>query len=116
MLPPPDPVLVRPTGPATLDSASLIAFDAIGTIVGRATLSRMYGARGELQLELARTGTVALALIDAVERAARDRGLVNLELNASKTADRLVAALRRARPTRDEQRGTDLRVTWTPTP
>jgi hypothetical protein len=108
----PDPLLVRPSGPATLDRTSFVAVDAVGTIVGRATLARLYGSRGELQLELARTGTVALALVGAVERAARERGLAQLELNASETADCLVAAIRHARPTRDEQLGGDLQVTW----
>jgi hypothetical protein len=116
MTPAPAPLLVRPTGPVTVDRASVVAMDAMGTVVGRATLSRTYGACAELQLELAHTGTVALTLIDAIERAARERGLVRLELDASTTADRLVSALRRARPTQDEQRGADLRVTWTTTP
>ncbi|HEY7622646.1 MAG TPA: hypothetical protein VH834_22935 [Solirubrobacteraceae bacterium] len=111
----PGSLRVRPSGPQTLDGTGLVALDAVGTIVGRATLSRMYGARGELRLELAPTGIIALALIEATERAARERGLVALELDASVTGDRLVADLRRARATRDEHRGTDLHVTWTPT-
>jgi hypothetical protein len=112
----PDPLLVRPSAPGTLDHTSFVAVDAIGTIVGRATLSRMYGARGELELELAPNGTVALALIEAVERAACERGLAQLELNASQTSDSLLAAVRHARPTRDEQFGSDVWMTWPTTP
>jgi hypothetical protein len=111
----PDPLQVRPSRTATLDGTSFVAFDGGGTIVGRATLSRMYGARGELQLELARTGTVALALVEAVERAARERGLARLALNVSQTSDRLVAALRHTRPTR-EQFGNDVWMSWPTTP
>ena len=112
----PDPLVVRPAGPATLDRAAFVAVDGCGTIVGRATLSRMYGSRGELQLELARTGTVALALVEAIERAARERGLAQLELNASETGDSLVEALRHARPAREEQFGSDVWMTWPTTP
>jgi hypothetical protein len=108
----PDPLQVRPSGPVTLDRMSVVAVDGRGAIVGRATLSRMYGSRGELQLELARTGSVTLALVEAIERAARERGLAWLELNASQTSERLVAALRHARPTRDEQFGSDVWMIW----
>jgi hypothetical protein len=112
----PDPLVVRPCGPATVDRMSFVAVDGHGTIVGRGTLSRMYGSRGELQLELARTGTVALALVEAIERAARERGLGQLELNASQSGESVVAALRRGRPTRDEQFGSDVWMTWPTTP
>jgi hypothetical protein len=112
----PDPLLVRPSGPGTLDRMSFVAVDGPETIVGRATLSRMYGSRGELQLELARTGTVALALVEAIERAARERGFAQLELNASQTSERLVAAVRHARTTREEQFGSDVWMTWPTTP
>jgi hypothetical protein len=111
-----DPLLVRPSGPMTLDRMSFVAVDGRETIVGRATLSRMYGARGELQLELARTGSVTLALVEAIERAARERGLAQLELNASQTGERLVAAVRHARPIHEEQFGSDLWMTWPTTP
>ncbi len=90
--------------------------DAGGAIIGRATLSRMYGARGELQLEPAPSGTVGLALVEAIERAARERGLAQLELNATQTSDRLVAALRHARPTGEEQFGSNVWMIWPTTP
>ena len=78
----PDPVVVRPSGPETLDRAAVVAVDGDGSIVGRATLSRLYGPRAEIHLELAPTTTITLALIDALEREARTRRLVRLELDA----------------------------------
>ena len=112
----PDPVLVRSSEPETLDRATIVALDANGSIVGRAALSRLYGMRAEIQLELAPTTTVALALIDALEREARKRGLVRLELDTVVLSDSTVAALRRWRPTAGEVRASRTYLTWSTTP
>jgi len=110
--PPPDAVLVRASDPATADHASAVALGADGAIVGRATLSRLYGARGELQLELAPTTAIALALIDTLEDGARARGLAQLELDPEHVATGTVEALLRSRPTHERRRGTHLHLTW----
>jgi hypothetical protein len=110
------PVLVRSSEPETLDRATVVAVDGDGAIVGRASLSRLYGMRAEVDLELAPTTTVALALIDALEREARIRGLVRLELEAVVLSDSTVAALRRRRPIADEVRASHAYLTWSTTP
>lgn len=112
----PDPLTVRPSGPETVDRAEVVALDAVGAVVGRATLSRLYGSRGELDFEHAPTTTVALALVDAIEREARTRGLARLELDATAASERVVAALRRWRDVSDEPRGFRRYLTWPTTP
>jgi hypothetical protein len=112
----PDPLTVRPSGPETVDRAEVVALDATGAIVGRATLSRLYGSRGELAFEHAPTTTVALALVDAMEREARTRGLARLELEATSASERVVATLRRWRDVSDELRGIRVYLTWPTTP
>jgi hypothetical protein len=112
----PDPVLVRSSEPETLDRATVVALDADGWIVGRASLSRLYGMRAEIDLELAPTTTVTLALIDALEREARKRGFERLELDAVVLSDSTVAALRRWRPIADELRVSSTYLTWSTTP
>jgi hypothetical protein len=109
-------MIVRPTGPETIDRSAVVAVDGVGAVVGRATLSRLYGSRGELELELAPNTTVALALVDAIEREAHTRGLARLELDASNASERVVAALRRWRPVSDERRGLRPYLTWPTTP
>ena len=99
-----NPVVVRPSEPETLDRAAVVAVDAGGSIVGRAALSRLYGLRAEIQLELAPSTPIALALVDALEREARKRGVVRVELDALALSDSLVAAVRRCRPVADELR------------
>jgi hypothetical protein len=111
----PHPVLVRSTEPETLDRAAVVALDDNGAIVGRASLSRLYGMRAEIQLELAPTTTVTLALIDALEREARKRALDRLELDAVVLSDSAVAALRRWRPMTDEVRASHTYLTWSTT-
>ena len=108
----PSPVLVRSSEPETLDRAAVVAVDGNGAIVGRATLSRLYGMRAEIHLALAPSTTIALALVDALEREARRRGLVRLELDAVPLSDSLVAAVRRWRPVADEIRTSHLYLTW----
>jgi hypothetical protein len=108
----PDPLTVRPSGPETVDRAEVVALDAVGAVVGRATLSRLYGSRGELTFEDAPSTTVALALVDAIEREARTRGLARLELDASTASERVVAALHRWRDVSDERRGFRRYLTW----
>ena len=112
----PDPVVVRRSDPETLDCAAVVAVDRDGSIVGRATLSRLYGARAEIHLELAPTTTITLALIDALEREARKRGLVRLELEADAVTQSTVTALRRWRPLADEVRSSHAYLTWSTTP
>jgi hypothetical protein len=112
----PDPLLVRSSEPGTLDRATVVALDANGSIVGRASLSRLYGMRAEIGLELAPTTTVTLALIDALEREARKRRLERLELDAVVLSDSTVAALRRWRPIADEVRASHTYLTWSTTP
>jgi hypothetical protein len=107
-----DPVVVRPSEPETLDRAAVVAVDGGGSIVGRATLSRLYGLRAEIQLELARSATVALVLVDALEREAHNRRIVRLELDAAHLPEPVVAAIRRWRPVTDERRATHLYLTW----
>ena len=110
-----DPVLVRSSEPETLDHAAVVALDGNGSIVGRASLSRLYGMRAEIDLELAPNTTITLALIDALEREARKRGLVRLELEAVVLSDSTVAALRRWRPIADEVRASHTYLTWSTT-
>jgi hypothetical protein len=112
----PDPVVVRPSEPETLDHAAIVAVDVDGTIVGRATLSRLYGFRAEIQLELAPSTTVALVLVDALEREARKRRLVRLEVDAAGLSEPVVTALRRWRPVASELRVAHLYLTWPTTP
>ncbi len=111
----PDPVLVRSSEPETLDHAAVVAVDDKGSIVGRASLSRLYGMRAEVHLELAPTTTIALALIDGLEREARKRALVRLELDPVVLSDSTVAALRRWRPIADEVRASHTYLTWSTT-
>ena len=108
----PDAVLVRASDPATADHASVVALGADGAIVGRATMSRLYGARGALQLELAPTTAIALALIETLEDGARARGLAQLELDPEHVPTGTIQALRRSRPTHQRRRGTHLHLTW----
>jgi hypothetical protein len=108
----PDPIVVRPSDPERVDHAAVVAVDGSGSIVGRATLSRLYGFRAEIELELAPSTTIALALVDGLEREARKRGLVRLELDADPLPDALVAAVRRWRPVADELRTSHLYLTW----
>ena len=112
----PDPLFVRTSDPETLDGAAVVAVDADGSIVGRATLSRLYGLRAEIQLELAPVPTITLALIDALEREAHTRMLLRLELDASELSDATVEALRRWRPVTEERRASHLYLTWPTTP
>jgi hypothetical protein len=100
----PDPILVRSSEPETLYRVAVVAVDGNGAIVGRATLSRLYGMRAEIHLALAPSTTIALALVDALEREARRRGLVRIELDAISLSDSLVAAVRRGRSAADETR------------
>jgi hypothetical protein len=111
-----DPVVARPSEPETLDHAAVVAIDGDGAIVGRATLSRMYGQRAEIQLELAPSTTVALVLVDALEREARKRRLVRLEVDTASLSESVVAALRRWRSVAAEPRATHLYLTWPTTP
>ena len=107
-----NPVVVRPSEPETLDRAAVVAVDAGGSIVGRAALSRLYGLRAEIRLELAPSTPIALALLDALEREARKRGVMRVELDAVELSDSLVAAVRRRRPVADELRTSHLYLTW----
>lgn len=111
-----DPVVVRLSDPETLDRAAVVALDSEGSIVGRATLSRLYGLRAEIQLELAPSTMVALALVDALEREARKRRLVRLEVDAASLSESVVTALRRWRSIATELRATHLYLTWSTTP
>ncbi len=111
----PDPVLVHSAGPETLDRASVVAVDGTGSVVGRASLSRLYGMRAEVHLELAPTTTIALALIDALEREARKRALSRLELDAAALSDSAAAPLRRWRRIAEEVRASHTYLTWSTT-
>jgi hypothetical protein len=108
----PDAVHVRASDPATADHASVVALGTDGIIVGRASMSRLYGARGALHLELAPTTAIALALIDTLEADARARGLAQLELDPEHVPTGTVQALRRSRRTHERRRGTHLHLTW----
>jgi hypothetical protein len=108
----PDPVRVRAAEPTTLDRASVIAVAADGAIVGRATMARLYGARGAVTLELAPTTVIALALIDTLEDGARARGVAELELDPGHAPAGAIQALRRSRPTHERRRGNHLHLTW----
>jgi hypothetical protein len=108
----PDPVRVRAAEPTTHDRASVVAVAADGAIVGRATMARLYGARGAVTLELAPTTVIALALIDTLEDGARARGVAELELDPADAPAGAIQALRRSRPTHPRQRGDHLHLTW----
>jgi hypothetical protein len=108
----PDPVVVRPSELETLDRVAVVAVDAGGSIVGRAALSRLYGLRAEIQLELAPSTFIALALVDALECEARKRGVMRVELDAVALSDSLVAAVRRRRPVADELGTSHPYLTW----
>jgi hypothetical protein len=112
----PDPVLVRSSEPETLDRAAVVAVDGNGAIVGRASLSRLYGMRAEIDLEHAPSTTIALALVDALEREARRRGLVRLVLDPVPLSDSLIAAVRRRRSIAGEVRASHTYLTWSTTP
>jgi hypothetical protein len=107
-----DVLRLRPGDAANVDWASVIAVDGDDVVVGRATLSRLYGARGEIGLELVPGPAVALRLIESVEHLALERGMQRVELDGSTVSAPLLAAVRASRPTRDEQRGTHVHVTW----
>jgi hypothetical protein len=107
-----DAVTVRRSEPETLDHAAVVAVDVDGSIVGRATLSRLYGFGAAIDLELAPSTSVALALVDALERDARRRRLVRLELDTANVSEPVVAALRRRRPVAAERRANSLHLTW----
>ena len=108
----PDPVFVRASEPDTVDHATVVAVDRDGLIVGRATLSRLYGLRAEVRIEIAPSTTITLVLIDALEREARKRRIVGLELDAAALSDSTVAALRRWRPLTDAMRASHPYLTW----
>ena len=112
----PDPVLVRSSEPETVDRAAVVAVDGDGSILGRASLSRLYGMRAEIHLELAPTTTITLVLIDALEREARKRRLERLELDAGALSPPTVEALRRWRQVADERRASHLYLTWPTAP
>jgi hypothetical protein len=107
-----DPVAVRLSAPETLDHAAVVAIDPDGSIGGRATLSRLYGLRAEIRLELAPSTTIALALVDGLEREARKRRIVRLEVDAVTLSESLIGVLRRWRPVATELRATHLYLTW----
>jgi hypothetical protein len=107
-----DVLRLRHADAATVDRACVLALDGDDVVVGRATVSRLYGARGEIRLELATSDEVARCLLDAVEYLALERGIQRLELEARAVSAPLLAALRASRPIRDEQRGTHLHLTW----
>jgi hypothetical protein len=109
---PPYPAAVRLSASATTDDACVIALDREGATVGRAQLSRLYGCRGEVHLELAPTDEIALALVAALEANAAAHGLAQLELEPGGVPADVVAALRRARRAHDEVRGTGSRLIW----
>jgi hypothetical protein len=105
-------IVIRESEPTTLDRTAVVAVDGEGWVVGRATLSRLYGLRAEIQLELASSDALAIALIDALEQEARRRRLVRLEL-ASRSVSRAVAgAIRHDRHVSDERRRDLPYLTW----
>jgi hypothetical protein len=111
-----DSLVVRPAGPEMLDRAEVVAIDAIGAIVGRAALQRLYGSRGAIELEQAPSTDVALALVDSIEREARARGLGRLELDVGHASPSVVAALRHWRDVSSEPRGSHTYLTWPTNP
>lgn len=111
-----DPIVVRPSEPHTLDRAAVVAKNADGAIVGRATLSRLYGLRAEIQLDLATSDAVEVALIDALEHVARERRLLRLELAARSASQTTATALRHGRHVTDECRRGLPYLTWPTTP
>ena len=111
----PASIAVRASEPGTPDDAAVVALDGDGSIVGRGTLTRLYGLRAEVRIDIAPTTTITLTLIDALEREARTRGLERLELNAVALSDSTVAALRQWRPIADELRASHPYLTWSTT-
>jgi hypothetical protein len=105
-------IVIRASEPTTLDCAAVAAVDGDGWIVGRATLSRLYGLRAEIQLDLASSDAVTLALIDALEQEACRRRLVRLELPARSVSPAVAGALWRTRPVSDARRRDVPYLTW----
>jgi hypothetical protein len=109
-------IAVRPSQPDTLDRAAVVAGDRDGSIVGRATLSRLYGLRAEIEVELTTSDAVTIALIDALEQEGRRRRLVRLELAARWVSGAVADALRQGRNAADERRADLPYLTWPTTP
>jgi hypothetical protein len=107
-----DSAAIRLAVPETLDHATVVAVGRDGSIVGRASLSRLYGLRAEIRLELADSTTVALALVDALEREARKRRIARVEVDAATLSESVLGALRRWRPVAAELRAAHLYLTW----
>lgn len=116
MIPTTERIVVRPSQPHTLDRAAAVAADGDGSVVGRATLSRLYGLRAKIELELTASDAVTIALIDALEQEARQRRLVRLELAARSVSLAIADALRQGRDATDERRGDLPYLTWSTTP
>jgi hypothetical protein len=68
--------------------------------------------RAEVRLELAPCATIALALVDALQREARRRRPVRLELDAVGVSEPVLATLHRWRSVADELRGSHHYLTW----
>ena len=81
-------------------------------VVGRATLTRLYGARAELVLDSPGGDGVNERLLEALEGAAGEHNLRRLELDVGTAPPDFVAAVRRTRLTREEHRGEQVRLTW----
>lgn len=109
---PPAAAAVRASASATPGDACIVALDREGAIVGRARLSRLYGRRGEVHLDLAPTDEIAIALVSALEANASAHGLAQLELEQGGVPTDVVVALRRARRAHDELRGSTPRLIW----
>jgi hypothetical protein len=109
-------IAVRPSQPETLDRAAVVAVDGDSSIVGRATPSRLYGLRAEIEVELTTSDAVTIALIDALEQEARRRRLVRLELAARSVSGAIADAVRQGRDAADERRGDLPYLTWPTTP
>lgn len=107
-----DQIVIRASEPTTFDRAVVAAVDDDGWIVGRATLSPLYGLRAEIQLELASSDAVAIALIDALEQEACRRRLMRLELAARSVSRAVAGALWHTRPVSDARRRDVPYLTW----
>ena len=105
-----DELCVTVIGTASADHVTIVAIEG-ERAVGHATLDRLYSPRAEVAFHQDGHDVVARALLDALEDAARARGITRLEIDqAGAPASVLLALLTRG--LREERRGDHVYLTW----
>ena len=87
-----DEVRVTEVGAGSPDHVTLVAVEG-DVAVGSATLERLYGLRAGLSFDVHGHETIAWRLLEGLEAAALDRGIVRLELDEARTPEVLRGAL-----------------------